>query len=124
MKRNIAIMACLVLVFVLTLPAIAADQAAKLKVTVIKEETGKPVRNASVVLHPVGKDGRQSHGGTELKTDAEGNASLDGVPFGKLRIQVIARGLQTYGEDFDVNKPDQEIVIKLKPPQSQYSIYK
>ena len=28
-----------------------------------------------------------------------------------------------YGEDFEINQPTQEITIKLKRPQGQYSIY-
>lgn len=102
----------------------AAEQASNIKVTVLKEETGKPIRNASVILHPVGKDGRQSHGGKQLKTNGDGVATLDGIPYGKLRIQVIAPGMQTYGEDFDINQGEHEFVVKLKPPQQQYSIYK
>ena len=39
------------------------------------------------------------------------------------RVQVLAPGYQTYGEDFDINKPKMDFTIKLKRPQSQYSIY-
>ncbi len=94
-----------------------------LKFSVVKASNGKPVQFAAVILHPVDKDGRQSSGGVNLKTDMEGNTSFPGVPYGKLRVQVIAHGFQTYGEDFDINQPTQDIVIKLKPPSSQYSIY-
>src|SRR5512146_1655982 len=94
-----------------------------LNFVVVREESGKPVRNASVVLHPVNKEGRQEKGGYELKTDAEGKTQFPAAPYGKLRVQVLVRGFQTYGEDFDINQPEQEIVVKLKRPQSQYSIY-
>jgi uncharacterized GH25 family protein len=90
---------------------------------VVKEDNGKPVRNASVVLHPVNKEGKQERGGYELKTDADGKTQFPAAPYGKLRVQVLVRGFQTYGEDFEVNQPEQEIVVKLKRPQSQYSIY-
>jgi hypothetical protein len=100
------------------------SQFSAVKFLVLKDQNGKPVRNASIVLHPVDKDGRQQKGGMQLKTDSEGRTSFDGVPYGKLRIQVIAHGLQTYGDDFEINQPAQEVVIKLKPPQEQYSIYK
>ena len=60
----------------------------------------------------------------KLKTDADGKANYDGLPYGKIRIQVIARGFQTYGEDYDVNQQSMEFTIKMKPPQEQYSIYK
>jgi hypothetical protein len=100
------------------------QQTANLRVVVLKAYNGKPIRNASVVLHQVDERGRQGHGGLELKTDSEGKASYAGIPYGKLRIQVIVHGFQTYGEDHDINQPEQEFVIKLKRPQEQYSIYK
>lgn len=91
---------------------------------VLKDHNGKPLRNASVVMHPVQKNGKQSRGGLELKCDAEGKASFDGVPYGKLRIQVLAPGFQTFGEDYDIDKPVEEITVKMKRPTEQYSIYK
>src|SRR5436853_5859465 len=104
--------------------SVAADkQAAALRFVVLKEYNGKPVRNAGVVMHPVQTNGKQSRGGLELKTDADGKASFDGVPYGKLRVQVLAPGFQTYGEDFEVDKPEMEITVKLKRQQGQYSIY-
>jgi hypothetical protein len=90
---------------------------------VLKDDNGKPLRSASVIMHPVGGNGKQGKGGMELKTDAEGKSSFDGIPYGKLRVQVLAPGYQTYGEDFDINKPKMDFTIKLKRPQSQYSIY-
>ncbi len=113
---------CVLLVAVVA-AADKKEQFADLKFSVVKEENGKPVRNASVILHPVNKDGKQENAGFQLKTDAEGNAQYSGLPYGKLRVQVIARGFQTYGEDYDINQPTHEIVIKLKTPQKQYSIY-
>jgi hypothetical protein len=90
---------------------------------VVRDESGKPIRNAAVVLHPVDDDGKQDRGGFELKTDPEGKASYDGVPYGKLRIQVLSPGFQTFGNDYDVNQPNMEITVKMKRPAKQYSIY-
>jgi hypothetical protein len=100
------------------------DDMAVVNFIVLKDNNGKPLRNASVVMHPVGKSGKQSRGGLELKCDADGKASFDGVPYGKLRIQVLAPGFQTYGEDFEIAKPVEEITVKMKRPTEQYSIYK
>ena len=91
--------------------------------SVMKDESGKPVRNAAVIMHPVNGRGKQDRGGVELKTSAEGKADFDGVPYGMLRIQVLAHGFQTYGEDFDIQKPKTEITVKLKRPKGQYSVY-
>jgi hypothetical protein len=106
------------------LGAFGADKISKVEFLVIHGYNGKPVRNASVVLHPVNKGGKQSKGGMELKTDADGKASLETVPYGKIRVQAIAPGLQTYGDDFEINQPEQQITIKMNRPQEQYSIYK
>src|SRR6267154_496724 len=96
---------------------------ATLSFVVVRDENGKPVRNAAVVMHPVQENGKQSKGGLELKTDPEGKASYDGVPYGKLRIQVLAPGFQTFGNDYDVGEPNMDITIKMKRPDRQYSIY-
>src|SRR5205807_4231442 len=94
-----------------------------LNFVVIRDENGKPVRNAAVVMHPVDEDGRQVPNGLELKTNPEGKASYDGVPYGKLRVQVLAPGFQTYGDDYDVSQRNMDITVKMKRPGRQYSIY-
>jgi small ligand-binding sensory domain FIST len=83
-----------------------------------------PIRNASIVIHPVNKNGEQEKGGLQLKTDGDGKAGIDGIRYGKLRVQVIAKGFQTFGEDYDVNEAEKEFVIELKRPQEQVTIYK
>jgi hypothetical protein len=90
---------------------------------VLRDENGKAVRNAAVVMHPVDETGKQVPNGLELKTSAEGKASYEGVPYGKIRIQVLASGFQTYGEDYQIQDPAMDITIKLKRPGKQYSIY-
>jgi hypothetical protein len=92
--------------------------------SVIRAGKKVPVRNASVVLHPVNKDGEQEKGGLELKTDQDGKAEIEGIRYGKLRVQVVAQGYQTYGDDFEIDQPDKEFVIQLKRPQDQVTIYK
>jgi hypothetical protein len=99
------------------------DPTAVLSFLVIKEDNGKPVRSAAVIMHPVNPGGKQSRGGLELKTDADGKTSFDGIPYGKLRVQVLASGFQTFGEDYDVNEAKMNFTVKLKRPQGQYSIY-
>lgn len=96
---------------------------ATMSFVVVKDYNGRPVRNAAVVLHSVSEKGKQESGGVELKTDEQGKASYDGVPYGKVRVQVLARGLQTFGQDYDINQPTVELTIKLKLPDGEYSIY-
>lgn len=119
-----------ILVLLLATAGVAKDKKNKpeepsaiLRFLIMKDTNGKPVRNAAVVMHPVDSHDRQKRGGLELKTDAEGKASFDGIPYGKLRVQVLAPGFQTFGDDYDVSQPTVDITIRLKPPAGQYSIY-
>lgn len=102
--------------------AMAGEKSSDLKFLVIRDYNGKPVRNASVILHPV-EEGKQDKGGFQLKTDLDGRTSFEGVPYGTLRIQVLAQGFQTFGQDYEVNQPSMDITIKLKRPSGQYSVY-
>ena len=99
------------------------EPTAILNFIVLKEDNGKPIRNAAVIMHPVSTHGKQERGGLELKTDADGKTSFDGIPYGKLRVQVLASGFQTFGEDYNINQGKMEFTVKLKRPQGQYSIY-
>jgi hypothetical protein len=99
------------------------DPSCKVEFLVIRDTNGKPVRAASVVLHPVNRKGKQARGGFELKTDNDGKTEFEGVPYGTMRIQVLAQGFQTYGEDYVIDKPGMNIVVKLKRPVQQYSVY-
>ncbi len=94
-----------------------------LRFVVVRDSDGKPVRNAEVVLHPVKRKGKQDKGEMDLKTDAEGRTNIDGIPYGPLRVQVLAPHFQTFGEDYEVNKSEMEITVKLKHPGGQYSVY-
>ncbi|MGD0508352.1 MAG: carboxypeptidase-like regulatory domain-containing protein [Terriglobales bacterium] len=93
----------------------------ELRFVVVKDNNGKPVRNAAVVLHPLTRKGKQAMGGLELKTDNDGRTNIDGIPYGPLRVQVLAPGFQTFGEDYLIDKPEMQITVKLKRPAGQYS---
>jgi Carboxypeptidase regulatory-like domain len=117
------------LVLSIALPAIAGKKpsddkkTASVNLIVVRETNGKPIKNAEVVVHLV-ENGKQKQEGLELKTHDDGKAEATGLPYGKVRIQVIAPGFRTYGEDFDLSQPITEITIKLQKPVAQYSIYK
>lgn len=126
MKTDSRIYAVCLLTAAVVVPVVAKkkqEPLATLTFFILRDENDKPIRNAAVVMHPVDENGKQERGGLELKTDPEGKASYDGIPYGKLRIQVLAPGFQTYGEDYDVGQPSMDITIKLKRPTRQYSIY-
>jgi len=90
---------------------------------VLREASGKPVKGAKVVLHAVNRKGKATKGELDLKTDAEGRASIDGIPYGSIEVQVLAPGLQTFGADYEVKQAEVEITVKLKRPGGQYSTY-
>lgn len=113
----------LLVMLLLALAAGAEDKFSDLTIKLVKDENGKPVRNATIVLHSLDDKGKEQ-GSMGLKSDQDGKAIYNNMPYGKLRIQVIAHGRKTFGEDFDIKEPTQEIKIKLKPPAEQYSIYK
>ena len=103
----------------------SSDQkTASVNMIVVRESNGKPVKNAEVVLHLVDNHGKQKEEGLELKTHDDGKAEATGIPYGKVRIQVIARGFKTYGQDVNIDQPNLELTIKLEKPAEQYSIYK
>ena len=58
------------------------SKASDVTISVVRETSGKPVRNAAVVIHPVGDDGKQDSGGIELKTDQDGKTGYQGLPYG------------------------------------------
>jgi hypothetical protein len=128
MKRNIsaAIILMSLVCFDALYPATAQDEnspTSTLRFVVVRDSDGKPVRNAEIVLHPVNRKGKQQSGEMELKTDADGRTSVDGIPYGPLRVQVLVPHFQTFGEDYEINKSQMEITVKLKHPGGQYSIY-
>jgi hypothetical protein len=41
-----------------------------------------------------------------------------------MRLQIIAKGFQTYGQDYKIDKSDMTFGIRMKRPGEQYSIYK
>ena len=128
MKRNVSVlmMVTLVLGFGIAKLARAQDDegpTSSLRFVVVRDSDSKPVRNAEVVLHPVKRKGKQAKGEMELKTDAQGRTNIDGIPYGHLRVQVLASHFQTFGEDYEINKAEMEITVKLKHPGGQYSVY-
>jgi hypothetical protein len=127
MKKRFSILSAVVIALGMGVIGLAAAQddgpMSDLRFVVLRDYNGKPVRNAAVVLHPVNRKGKQSRGGLELKTDGEGRANIDGIPYGPLRVQVLAPGFQTFGEDYKIDKAETQITVKLKRPGGQYSVY-
>ena len=73
--------------------------------------------------HSVVKLGKAIRTTFELRTNQEGEAQVPSIPQGKIRIQVIAKGYQTFGQIFDVTEEEKKIEITLNPPQQQYTAH-
>ncbi len=102
----------------------APPETMKIDISVIRATNGKPIPNAAVIFHPINDKGKDQ-GAMELKTDLEGKTKLDVIPIGStVRLQVIANGFQTFGNDYIANADAKSITIKMERPHSQYSIYK
>jgi hypothetical protein len=89
---------------------------------------GQPVDRASVVVQfvegrSIVKFGKKIVTHWELRTNQEGIAKIPAIPQGKIRVQVIAKGFQTSGDVYDVNEEETTIVVKMNPPQPQYSAH-
>ena len=105
--------------------AFAAAPMTKLGI-VVKTESGRPIDHASVVVrfvkgHSVVKFGKAVRLTYELRTNQDGEAKVPEIPQGEIRIQVIAKGYQTFGQIFDVTEEERTVDIQLNLPQQQYS---
>jgi hypothetical protein len=95
---------------------------ATIKVTVLRSTNGKPISNAAVVFHPM--EGDKDKGALELKSSEDGTVTIDVIPIGDtVRLQVIADGWKTFGDDYKIDTDSKEIVVKMKRPGEQYSFY-
>ena len=94
----------------------------RIEVTVVKAFNGKPIGDAHVIFHPI--EGDKDKGSLEIKTNDDGKAVIDVIPIGDtVRMQIIANGYQTYGQDYKVDKAEITMEVKLKRPAPQYSTY-
>ncbi|MGA9061994.1 MAG: carboxypeptidase-like regulatory domain-containing protein [Terracidiphilus sp.] len=95
---------------------------AHIQVTVLRDYNGKPIADAHVIFHPV--EGDKDKGSLELKTNEDGKTVIDVIPIGDtVRLQVIADGFQTFGQDYKIDKPEMSMEVRLKRPRPQYSTY-
>jgi hypothetical protein len=102
---------------------------AQTEITVkLTNQFGKPVENGMVILDFVGdrkaaKFGAHQKLHWEVRSNMQGSTHFPSINQGKVRVQVIAQGYQTYGEVFDIQETEKLIEVKLLPPQKQYSVH-
>ncbi len=116
----------LLFLLVLAFPLLADDvPMTRLRVEV-QSKHGKPIERASVVVKFVqgrsaAKLGKKVIKNWEIRTNQEGIAQLPSIPQGQVKIQVIAKGYQTFGDIFDIDEEEKTVEVVLNPPQKQYS---
>jgi len=118
LTASVALLACLLR---------ADDTMTKLRVEV-RTQADKPIDRAAVIVNfvegrSVVKLGKKITTHWELRTNQEGVARVPAIPEGKVRIQISAKSYQTFGQVFDVDGQEKTIVIRLNPPQQQYSAH-
>ena len=94
----------------------------------VKNYEDKHLERASVIVTFIeGRDymklGKKDYVHYELKTNMEGVAHIPPIPQGKIKVQVIAKGYQTFGQVFDINEEERTVEVKLQAPQQPYSAH-
>lgn len=116
------------ILFAAALPVLADPPMTKIRVEVRKATNDKPVDRASVVVRfvegrSVVKLGKKIMTSYQMRTNQDGVASMPAIPQGKIQIQVIAKGFQTFGQIFDIGEEEKTVEIKLNDPQPQFSVH-
>jgi hypothetical protein len=114
--------------FAAALPVLADPPMTKIRVEVRKASTDKPVDRASVVVRfvegrSVVKLGKKIMTSYQMRTNQDGVATMPAIPQGKIQIQVIAKGLQTFGQIIEIGEEEKTVEVKLNDPQPQYSVH-
>jgi hypothetical protein len=122
-----AMWAIVVVFLACSLPALADPDMTVLRIEV-RTLGGKAVERASVVVRfvegrSIAKFGKKIRTTWETRTNMEGVAKIPSLPQGKILIQVIAKGYQTFGQEFEITEEEKTIEVKLNPPQPQYSVH-
>ena len=122
-----AVWTILALLMAFTLPVLADSDMTTLRIEV-KTLGGAPVERAAVIVRfiegrSIAKFGKKIRTTWETRTNMEGVAKIPSLPQGKIMIQVIAKGYQTFGQEFQIAEEAKTIQIKLNPPQPQYSVH-
>lgn len=114
--------------FAAALPVLADPPMTKIRVEVRKATNDKPVERASVIVRfvegrSVVKLGKKIMTTYQMRTNQDGVASMPAIPQGKIQIQVIAKGFQTFGQLVQIDEEEKTVEVKLNDPQPQYSVH-
>ena len=103
---------------------LSAKDLTKIKV-VVANERGTPVDRASVIVkfegRAISKLGKKVKTSWEMRSGQDGAVEMPELPKGKILVQVIAKGYQTFGKTFDVDEDERTIEVTVADPQKQFS---
>ena len=101
-----------------------SEEAERINATVVvtDAETGKPINQARLTLEftepgDPSKLKRSKKLSYSAKTNAQGHYKFASLPKGTIRLIVTAERHQTFSKEFELEKQDQVIEVKLKKPQ-------
>jgi hypothetical protein len=98
------------------------DSTTRLRIVVTNTQD-KPVGNASVYVRfnqPGGFLRKDKLAELSFKTNEDGSVKTPALPRGKILIQVIAKGLHTFGKWYDIETDQDTIAIKLEAAPHWY----
>lgn len=92
-------------------------------VIVRSERYDAPIQDAGVVFTSIVKN--KPTGYMELHSSPQGEVRIDVIPIGNtFQLQVLKDGYNTFGQVYQASGSKQTIIVRLQPPQPQYSVYK
>ncbi len=111
----------LVMLGVFSPQAAASDEETNLHVVVTDAASNEPVFQAQLTLQfQIPQRFRQPKWiAYSAKTDKKGKCTFRRVNKGPIRLLVTAEGHQSYGKQFEINKDNPVIEVKLRKPQPQ-----
>jgi hypothetical protein len=129
MRKIVLLFPAILLALALPVSTIAEEEDDTTRIQVeVQTQGGKPIERASVIVRfvegrSIAKLGKKIRTTWEMRTNQEGVAKMPSIPQGKIMIQVIAKGYQTFGDTFEIEEPEKTVEIKLNRPQAQYSAH-
>ncbi len=101
-------------------PARAAENT-DVRILVTDASTGKPIFQAHLTLEFTvsRRFRRDKFYSLSAKTDMKGIYRFRDIPKGKIRLLVIAKDHQTFGQIYEITEDNQLIHVKMKAPRPQ-----
>jgi Carboxypeptidase regulatory-like domain len=110
---------CLALAATSTTARGASAERTSVIVLVKDAETDQPINQARLTLRfrEPRRFGRSKWLSFSAKTNAQGRYRFTLIPKGTVQLTVTAEHHQTFSKEFDVDKDNEALEVKLKPPQ-------